>query len=493
MLTAAQQVALARPARTLFTADTDLLGARLCVDGSKFLSTLRRAHQPTPLVLPADLATPIKMPTRDPFFSGIERPNLLARLCGTQNRYKQALQQAQNKYECAVREANEHERQRAAALEDAKREHAETNRRAAEQARDANKALDGVQKSYDEGEVPGIIAFNSAVLLRSEYHDGFPQQFRLTYMPESKQIVAEYELPNTSVVPKPESRYARSRPESTYTSPRRAAEIKRVYQHIVASVALRTCAEIIDADYRGYVDAVVFNGYAHGVDKATGRDIAAHLISVRMTRRDYSELDLSRVDPKVCLRKLGAQISPEPTELVAIKPLIDFNMIDKRFVNQPDLLSELDSRPNLMELTPTQFEVLVSNLFSRMGLETKLTRSHRDGGVDAVAFDTRPILGGKVVIQAKRYSHTVGVSAVRDLFGTMNHEGANKGILVTTSSYGPDAYDFIKGKPIELVDGTGLLYYLDKVGMPARIVFVESTVALQADPTHTKEAYLPFG
>ena len=37
----------------------------------------------------------------------------------------------------------------------------------------------------------------------------------------------------------------------------------------------------------------------------------------------------------------------------------------------------------------------------------------RDGGVDCVAYDTRPIFGGKVVIQAKRYKNTVGVSAVR--------------------------------------------------------------------------------
>lgn len=83
----------------------------------------------------------------------------------------------------------------------------------------------------------------------------------------------------------------------------------------------------------------------------------------------------------------------------------------------------------------------------------------------------RPILGGKVVIQAKRYSHTVGVSAVRDLYGTMMNEGANKGILVTTSSYGPDAYDFCKDKPIELIDGAGLLYHLEHVGVHARIIF----------------------
>ena len=40
----------------------------------------------------------------------------------------------------------------------------------------------------------------------------------------------------------------------------------------------------------------------------------------------------------------------------------------------------------------------------------------------------RPVIGGKVVVQAKRYKNTVGVSAVRDLFGTMHNEGAAKGI-----------------------------------------------------------------
>ncbi len=48
----------------------------------------------------------------------------------------------------------------------------------------------------------------------------------------------------------------------------------------------------------------------------------------------------------------------------------------------------------------------------------------RDKGVDAVAFDPEPVRGGKYVIQAKRYLHTVDVSAVRDVYGTMMNEGA---------------------------------------------------------------------
>src|ERR1700726_1384363 len=123
-----------------------------------------------------------------------------------------------------------------------------------------------------------------------------------------------------------------------------------------------------------------------------------------------------------------------------------------------------------MELSPRDFETLITNLFSKMGLETRLTRASRDGGVDCVAYDPRPIFGGKVVIQAKRYKNTVGVSAVRDLFGTLQNEGASKGILVTTSGYGKAAFEFADGKPIELLSGSHLLYLLAQhAGIEARI------------------------
>jgi restriction system protein len=112
--------------------------------------------------------------------------------------------------------------------------------------------------------------------------------------------------------------------------------------------------------------------------------------------------------------------------------------------------------------------------FSADGSEVKITQASRDGGVDAVAFDPDPIRGGKIVIQAKRYTNTVSVSAVRDLYGTNMNEGANKGILVSTADYGPDAYEFAKGKPITLLNGNELLFLLQKHGHKARINLVEA-------------------
>ena len=93
-----------------------------------------------------------------------------------------------------------------------------------------------------------------------------------------------------------------------------------------------------------------------------------------------------------------------------------------------------------------------------------MTQSSRDGGVDAIAFDPDPIRGGKFVIQAKRYNNVVPIAAVRDLYGTMIYEGATKGILVTTSYFGTDSQNFVKDKPLTLIDGQNLIYMMKKYG-----------------------------
>ena len=90
------------------------------------------------------------------------------------------------------------------------------------------------------------------------------------------------------------------------------------------------------------------------------------------------------------------------------------------------MVSELDTRPNLLELSPEEFEHLAHDLLSRMGLETRLFRRGNDGGIDCVAYDPRPITGGKFVVQAKLYTRTVPPSAVRDLFGTVVDAGRRR-------------------------------------------------------------------
>ena len=78
---------------------------------------------------------------------------------------------------------------------------------------------------------------------------------------------------------------------------------------------------------------------------------------------------------------------------------------------------------------------------------------------------------GKYVVQAKRYNNLVDVSAVRDLYAP-DDEGAARGILVTTSKYGRDAFDFASNKQITLIDGQNLLSLLAKHGYRFKIELV---------------------
>ncbi|MEV0820015.1 restriction endonuclease [Nonomuraea rubra] len=61
----------------------------------------------------------------------------------------------------------------------------------------------------------------------------------------------------------------------------------------------------------------------------------------------------------------------------------------------------------------------------------------------------------KFIVQAKLYTKTVLPTHVRDLYGTVQHKGATKCIMITTSGYGPEP-QFAGGKPLSLIDGAGL-------------------------------------
>src|SRR5690606_30623277 len=261
-----------------------------------------------------------------------------------------------------------------------------------------NAEIDEFQSAYVAKDPESIVAYNEMVLTRSEYPvEGFPQEFRIGYNPDSLELIIEYELPEISVIPtEAQYKYVKTRDEIE-SKPRKPAEIKALYQDVIASITLRTLHEVFEADQADAIAVAVFNGMLDTLDPASGRQIRVPIVSVRAAKTDFLALVLDKVDKVACLKNLGAHVSSRPDELQAIKPIVDFNMVDKRFVDQGDALSMLESRPNLLDLTPSEFETLVSNLFGKMGLDTKLTRASRDGGVDAVAFDTRPVLGGKIV------------------------------------------------------------------------------------------------
>lgn len=389
---------------------------------------------------------------------------------GAKDRHGAALAEGERRYEEAVRERDDRETSRRERIKELKTAYDARVAAALEARRQQHAEIDDLRVSFEAGDPEAVVRYFDIVLKGSSCPESFTRRFRLAYVPESRQLVIEFELSPVTVVPAIKAyNYVKSRDEVTETA-RPAAQVKSLYGGVIAQSALRTLYEVFQADRIGHIESVVFNGLLDTVDRSTGRPIRPCLVTVRTTKHAFNELDLSNVEPAACLKHLGANVSRSPMELLPVRPVLEFDMVDKRFVQEDDVLSGLDQRPNLMELTPGEFENLITNLFTRMGLDTKQTQPSRDGGVDCVAFDCRPIFGGKVVIQAKRYKGTVGVSAVRDLYGTVHNEGASKGILVATSGYGRASFEFAKGKPLELLDGRHLLFLLEQhTGVVARI------------------------
>jgi restriction system protein len=346
-----------------------------------------------------------------------------------------------------------------------------------------NQQVEQFEAAFRAADPNAIASYFATVLESSPYPDGFPLATNAEYQPESKQLIVAYDLPEyDEIVPTVKSvKYVKT--SDTFTeSARPESQRRTMYANAVAQTTLRSLHEIFTSDTAGYVETVVFNGYVEAIDRGNGKPVRSCIITVRTTREIFHDIDLANVEPLACLKSLNASVSKSAAELAPVRPVLELNMTDPRFVQEGDVLATLDQRPNLMELTPGEFESLITNLFTAMGLESRQTQASRDGGADSVAFDPRPIFGGKVVIQAKRYKNTVGVSAVRDLFGTMQNEGASKGILVATSGYGKAAFEFANGKPIELLAGSNLLYLLkEHANIDAKIVMPEDWKDIEPD------------
>lgn len=341
-----------------------------------------------------------------------------------------------------------------------------------------NAKIDRLAAGVASGDPDCVVEHATLVLDESDYDELFEKAFAIEYDRSTKTLLVEYRLPSPDDMPKVKAVKfvpATGELKETYISDR---EQKASYDSVGYQICLRTLHELFEADGHNNLERILFNGYANYVDRASGRDVSTTIMSVLVDRETFLDIDLSRVDPKACFKSLKGVSAAALSALAPIAPVMKLNKEDRRFINARDQAEFVDDSTNLAAMDWEDFEHLVREVFekefSARGGEVRITQSSSDGGVDAVAFDPDPITGGKIVIQAKRYTRTVGVAAVRDLYGTMQHEQASRGILVTTADYGPDAHKFASGKPITLMTGANLLHLLGRHGIKAKIDLKEA-------------------
>jgi restriction system protein len=383
-------------------------------------------------------------------------PGVMSRILGGASRHERRVAEARSQFETATSDYRQREANRLKALAEAKAEHERIAEGIRVTAVAHNEAIDRRWAAFAAGEPEAVEWFVRQVLNASRYPDGFPRQYQVAYRPENRDVVVEFELPPQTVVPvEREFRYVKSR-DAVDPVARPRNEIKQRYAHLIACVALRTLHEIFSATPAEIVDAMVFNGRVSTTDRATGKPARPHLLSVSTDRQTFADLVLASVQPAACLKRLNALVSPNPFDLEAVEPFLAFDLKRFRFTDDLDVVAGLDARPNLLNLSPTEFEHLVRQLFVAMGAEAWTTLPSKDGGVDAVATSKNLFFGGVCLIQAKRWTGVVGLESAHALTGVMADHNATTGVLVTTSWFGRASEEFAKRNRITLINGAEL-------------------------------------
>ena len=336
-----------------------------------------------------------------------------------------------------------------------------------------NLKIDQFKLRWTEGDADAVVEHACLVLDASEYPNWINTSYQLQYDANEKLLKVQFLLPSLETVDIPKTvRFVKSTGELKETS-RPKKEQQEYFDSLCYQIALRTVHELYEADTPENINNILFNGIVESIDPATGNQASTTIMSAVFDRAKFIAVNLDRVEPKACFKSFNGVSASSLAGLAPIAPVMEFDTSDRRFIDGRVVSDDQAGLSNLASMSWEDFEHLVREVFSKefeaRGGEVKVTQSSSDGGVDAIAFDPDPISGGKIVIQSKRYTKTVGVSAVRDLYGTLLNEGASKGILVTTADYGPDAYKFAADKPISLLNGANLLYLLERHGMEAKI------------------------
>lgn len=98
-------------------------------------------------------------------------------------------------------------------------------------------------------------------------------------------------------------------------------------------------------------------------------------------------------------------------------------------------------------LSGLDFERELAKLLEKSGFRVELTKASADGGVDIVAWAQ----GRRIAVQCKRYKKKVGVGAIRELYGVVQADGYDMGILAVTSDVTKGVSDFVEGKPLKVM------------------------------------------
>lgn len=282
------------------------------------------------------------------------QPGPIGRLFGGEVRHQHLLRRAQAEFEREQSAHGQRETQRQRRVAERRQAHAAEEDRARRSVEEHNASIDALACGLHARDREAVEQYFRLVLERLPLPKDFPRTAEVTYSDQGEQAVAQIELPGRAVVPTVRAyQYVRSKDEER-EQPRPAKEIGELYRLVVSQIALLCVRDLFDSDQK--LQSVSFNGHIRATNPATGQREYPCLISLSVPRTMFGQLVLSEVTPERCLRHLNALVSPHPYDLEPITPIVDFDLTKYSFVEGLDAVSSLDSRPDLMQMSPTEFE-----------------------------------------------------------------------------------------------------------------------------------------
>lgn len=128
-----------------------------------------------------------------------------------------------------------------------------------------------------------------------------------------------------------------------------------------------------------------------------------------------------------------------------------------------------DDRP---EITPDEFQDLITDLLTALGLETVFSSAGTGGVIDVTARDPKPLTGGRILLHATPVlgSQVEAVDVLSFADGVRGDMGCLKGIYIALAGFTDEAHAGIRSSPapVDLVDG-GRLFDLVRDHLPDRV------------------------
>jgi hypothetical protein len=130
----------------------------------------------------------------------------------------------------------------------------------------------------------------------------------------------------------------------------------------------------------------------------------------------------------------------------------------KEFISQ-SIIDRIAKNPEvLQDLSKTQFEELMAELFARMGFHIDLYRASKDDGIDFLMIDIDKKSRAIFCVQCKHPDkalrggkrRALAVATVREIYGVAKANNLHGAIAVTSSNYTSGAKKFAELKPEEI-------------------------------------------